>query len=324
MHDLLNATWPRGLRLVLALVFALQVTPARAASVAEDPAQSAQLHALFDRTWEAWMLAYPEWATIAGDHRYGDRLTDASPAAEAERQAFERRTLEQALAIRREALPPKDQASLDVLVYNLRESVREQPYVGYRSMSLGSQFGFHAEFAHLLAASPVAQRAHVEQMLARMAAYPRRVDQEIARLREGQALGWVPPRSVLERVLAQIDAQLAPAVDKSPFFEPFLGLGPDIPPAEQDALRRRARVLIDEQVLPALRRLRSFVSEVYLPAAPANGALSRYPGGDAVYASRVGANAAVPPGAWMARRLRSPPAMGPRSSAAAPRPSPVS
>jgi uncharacterized protein (DUF885 family) len=154
-------------------------------------------------------------------------------------------------------------------------------------MSLGSQFGFHGEFAQLLGASPVAQRAQVEQMLARMAAYPRRVDQEIARLREGLALGWVPQHSVLQRVLAQIDAQLAPELNTSPFFEPLLALGPDIPAAEQEALRRKASELIDAQVLPALRQLRSFVSDVYLPAAPANGALSRYPGGDAVYASRV-------------------------------------
>jgi uncharacterized protein (DUF885 family) len=48
-----------------------------------------------------------------------------------------------------------------------------------------------------------------------------------------------------------------------------------------------ARRAISEQVLPATRRLRSFVLDVYLPAAPSDGALSRYPGGDAVYASRV-------------------------------------
>ena len=40
-------------------------------------------------------------------------------------------------------------------------------------------------------------------------------------------------------------------------------------------------------MLPALRRLRSFVTEAYLPAAPADGALSRYPGGDKVYAALV-------------------------------------
>ena len=77
-------------------------------------------------------------------------------------------------------------------------------------------------------------------MLARMAAYPRRVDQELARLREGMALGWVAPRSVLSRVLAQLDAQLAPVVEPGPFFLPFTQLGSDIPAAEQSALRAQA------------------------------------------------------------------------------------
>lgn len=200
-----NTVRPSIVATCLAFVITLAPGVVRAADTA-DPAQTQRLHALFDETWEAWMQAYPEWATYVGDHRYGERLTDGSLTAVAERDAVERRTLEQALAIRREALSPTDRASLDVFVYSLREGVRGQPFVGYRSMSLGSQDGFHTDFAQLLQTSPVAQRAQVGQMLARMAAYPRRVDQEIVRLREGLALGWVPPRSVLDRVLAQIDA----------------------------------------------------------------------------------------------------------------------
>jgi uncharacterized protein (DUF885 family) len=215
---------------IIAALFARAVTaladPCRAADTA-DPAQTQRPHALFDETWEAWMQAYPEWATCVGDHRYGDRLMDGSLKAVAERDALERQTLERALAIRRHDLSPTDRASLDVFVYSLRERVREQPFVGYRSMSLGSQDGFQTGFASLLQIGPVEQRAQVEQMLLRMAAYPRRVDQEIAHLREGLALGWVPPRSVQQRVLAQIDAQLAPERDKSPLFRalPAPGLG---------------------------------------------------------------------------------------------------
>ena len=50
---------------------------------APDPQQTQALHALFDATWEADMRRYPEWASYVGDHRYGDRLYDASPAARA-------------------------------------------------------------------------------------------------------------------------------------------------------------------------------------------------------------------------------------------------
>jgi uncharacterized protein (DUF885 family) len=275
-------------RIVIAISFtaALHAAPARAAD-APDPAQTRALHALFDAKWEADMRRYPEWATFVGDHRYGDRLYDATPAALAAEFDSAREALAQAQAIRRDALAPQDQVSLDVFMHRLQRALSFEPFVGYRSLSLGALGGFQSNFADLLTASPVASRAQVEQMLARMAAYPKRVEQELAHLREGLALGWVPPRSVLDRVLVQLDAELAPPTEQGPFFLPFTRLGSDIPAAAQSALRAQAVQAIDAQVLPALRLLRRFVADEYLPAAPADGALSRYPQGDRVYAALV-------------------------------------
>ena len=275
----------RAHRITLATMLAvsLHAAPVHAADPA-DPVQTQRLHALFDAEWEADMRRYPEYATYVGDHRYGDRLHDATPATRAAEFASARESLAAAQAIRRDALSPQDQVSLDVFLDGTKRNLSFEPFVGYSSMSLGALGGFQSNFADLLAASPVASRAQVEQMLARMAAYPKRVEQELVRLREGMALGWVPPRSVLDRVLVQLDAELAPAVERGPFFLPFTRLGSDIPATEQSALRAQAVQAIDAQVLPALRRLRLFVADEYLPAAPTDGALSRYPGGDRVYA----------------------------------------
>jgi len=268
----------------LALVFALQ--PARAADRV-DPAETKRLHALFDARWEWSMKTYPEWATYVGDNRYGDRLGDASREAEAASYATARRDLAAAQAIRRGRLSAQDRVSLDVFVLQLQEQLRFEPFRGFRTMSLGALAGFHTDFADVLRASPVGQRSEVEQMLARLAAYPKRVDQELMWLRDGIRLRWVPPRTVLDRVLPAIDGQLSAEVDKSPFFEPFTRLGKDITAADQEDLRAQARRAIKEQVEPALRRLRSFVVDEYMPAASASGALGSYPGGAEVYAAQV-------------------------------------
>ena len=272
--------------LLLAAFIAGQAVPARATDAAAA-AQDAALHALFDERWEDLMQSYPEWATGVGDHRYGDRLVDASAEAEAARFAATQRTLDRAMAIDRAALSPVDQASLDIFVYELRDDLRFKPFVGYRSMSLSSQFGFQGEFSGLMEDVPMDTPAQARQLLSRMAAYPRRVDQELARLREGLSLGWVAPRGVLERVLAQIDRQIDAPLDRSPFLEPFERLGSAIPAAERQALRDAARRAVQTQVLPAMRRLRDFVAGEYLAAAPASGALSGYPGGADVYAAVV-------------------------------------
>ena len=233
------------------------------------------------------MQRYPTWATYLGDRRYGDRLEDASPEAEAAGYAETRRQLAAARAIPRALLSATDRTSLDLFIHELDNTLRFEPLRGYRRLSLGAIGGFHTQLSALLQASPTDNRAAAEQLLTRLAAYPRRVDQELVRLRQGISLGWVAPSAVLDRVLASLDGQLAATGDASPFFLPFSSLGSDIPAAEQDSLRRRARQLIAEQVLPAQRRLRNFVAGDYRAAAPASGAMSSYPGGADVYAATV-------------------------------------
>ncbi|HEV8688735.1 MAG TPA: DUF885 domain-containing protein [Ideonella sp.] len=264
----------------LPLGWAQAAPPAKAKAT---NAPTSTLHALFDEYWETSARMSPERATLRGDHRYGDRFTDQSPAAIAERDATVRRWLARARAIRREALPPADRVSLDIFSYLMQQEVDLQRFEGFRTMSLRPVFGFQQGFAGLLRNTPVDRPEQTEQVLARMAAYPRRVEQEIARLRLGVAGHWVPAKPVVQRVLEQIDGQIAPAPDQGPFFDPFTRLPVDWPAAQRESLQARARQAIADHVLPALRSLRAFVGGEYLAAAPEEGGLSRYPEGARLY-----------------------------------------
>jgi len=267
-----------------------QTPPPAAAQAAPAHPAARALHALFDSAWDANMRRYPEWATYIGDNRFGDRLQDASPEAEAAGFDSLRQQRRAALAIDRQALDATDRTSLDLFLHGLDEALLFEPLVGYRRLTLAANGGFHTGFAGLLRASPVNDAAQAAQVLARMAAYPRRVDQELVRLRQGLALGWVAAQPVLQRVLATLDTQIGAAVDQSPFFEPFTRLGSDIPAAERAALQARARALVGTQVVPAQQRLRDFVAGPYAAAAPPAGNLGRYPGGAAVYQALVLSN----------------------------------
>ena len=67
-----------GLHWTVALLLVLNAAPP---ATAEPSAQQA-LHAMFDARWQQLMRTHPEWATYSGDHRHGDRLHDASAAAQ--------------------------------------------------------------------------------------------------------------------------------------------------------------------------------------------------------------------------------------------------
>lgn len=270
--------------LAAGLALALSLAPARAAPDAEE---TRRLRELFERRWEELARLEPEWSTFRGDRRYDDRLSDASPSGIAARDEALRNTLTEARSIRRDRLGPADQVSLDLFIDNGERIQAIDAFEGWRRQSISSSFGFQSQFADLLREMPVDSPQRAEHVLARMAAYPRRVDQEIERVRGAIVMGWVAAKPVLERVLRQLDGQLAAAPRDGPFFEPFRGMGTRIPATEQEAWAGRAEVAISEQVLPAQRRLRAFIVDELLPTAPAAGGLLRYPGGAKVYAELV-------------------------------------
>jgi uncharacterized protein (DUF885 family) len=273
--------WLAGLLMVLA------ASVAGAKSTAPSAAEARKLHALFDRHWVYIARTFPEWSTFRGDHRFGDRLTDVSAAGRAAQDAQTRRWLAEARRIARHKLQQADRVSLDLFIADHERRVAMMRFAGYRSMSIQSNDGLQSDLAQLLSVTPVQTRGQVEQLLKRLAGVPRRMDDEIAHLREGLRLGWVPPREVLSRAIEQIDKQIAPPTEDGPFFAPMKALPATLPTAERDALQAAARQAIERDVVPAMRRLRAFIADDYMAKAPASGALSGYPDGARVYEQRV-------------------------------------
>lgn len=259
-------------------------TPAPATA---DAAEARKLHALFDRAWEWAAVEFPEFGTYRGDLRFNDRLSDNSAEARARRDRETAAFLAEAKAVRRNALGATDRVSLDMFIDNLQRQVEQAAYPGWRGMTLRALSGPQSQFGDLLQLMPVARAGQVEQMLARIAAFPRRMDQDIEMARASAAAGWIPARDVLQRVLAQLDAQLALDVQALPHYQPFKRLGREIAPVEQAALQQRGAQAVAQQVVPALRRLRALVADELLPRAPADGALKAYAQGEAVYALAV-------------------------------------
>src|SRR3546814_20068622 len=90
-----------------------------------------------------------------------------------------------------------------------------------------------------------------------MAAGPALVDQSIALMEEGVRTGNVPPKVLMERVPAQIAAQIVEDPAKSPFYRPFTQFPDAVSEADRKALAEDARRPIDEKIVPAYRTLQA-------------------------------------------------------------------
>ncbi len=244
----------------------------------------ARLDVLLAAEWRDHQERHPVAASLDGVRAADARWDDRSPEALAAEAAHQRDALARFERFARAPLSEAGHLNRELYAGLLRDALRGYE-LGTHLFALSPRDGVQtfAQYASLL---PFARAADYEGWLARLETYPRAVEQTIALLREAIARGLLWPRSSMERLPAQLDRLLA-APEASPFYAPFARLPAALAGDAGERWRERARAAIAGGVSEALRALRAFVVEQYLPAAPDAVGLSHLPGGDELYAYHV-------------------------------------
>src|SRR2546422_6672705 len=110
------------------LTFALFFASSALAQVISSNAAAKKLHELFDEDWQWGLREYPESATLLGDNRYNDRLTDLSPEAIERGKAHEREMLDRIQKIDRSRLSGQDVISYDLFLRDKKLNVEGQRF----------------------------------------------------------------------------------------------------------------------------------------------------------------------------------------------------
>ena len=244
----------------------------------------AELESLLAEDWGDDRRRHPIAASLDGDRSAADRWDDQSEAALADHAEHRRGVLARLSGIPQESLGEAAQLDRELYAGQLRDALRGFE-LGTHLFALDPREGVqtYALYAEQL---PFAVDADYESWLVRLDAYPRAVDDVIALLRAAVARKLLWPRASMERLPAQLD-RLVTEPERSPFYAPFARIPVGVRAADAARLRQRALRAIAERVNPALRALRAFVVDGYLPAAPELAGLTHLPGGDALYAHFV-------------------------------------
>jgi uncharacterized protein (DUF885 family) len=267
----------RSLVLAAAAVLVLSTMPVRA----QSSDTTARLNKLFADEWERGLVESPENASANGDSRFNDRWSDYSLAAIAKREAEDRAALAKLHAIDRNALAPADQLNYDTFEWELERAVERQPFREYLQ-PVNHQGGVQTAdgLAELL---PFATTKDYRDWLKRMEAVPVLVDQSMALMQEGAKTGNVPPKVLMQRVPAQIAAQIVDDPTKSPFYRPFLKFNDAISASDRTALQADAQRIIRERLVPAYRKFAAYVDNDYLAKSRDSIAAADLPNGKAYY-----------------------------------------
>ncbi|HUP65674.1 MAG TPA: DUF885 domain-containing protein [Thermoanaerobaculia bacterium] len=249
--------------------------------------ESEKLRALIDEEWQWRLREFPGFATMVGDPRFNDRLEDASFEAIERRKSDRRRFLQRIQEVDRSKLTAAGQLDYDLMRRNLELEVESFRFPS-ELLPINQMGGVHQELAELAILSPKKKAADYRNLIARLKAYPTLVDQTIALMRRGLQKGIVPPRIPMRTVSEAIGAQIHGTPEENPLWQIAFAEMPDsIPAAEQASIRKAAAAALENEVTPALRRLRKFWDEEYLAKSRGGIALAELPDGKAWYAHRV-------------------------------------
>jgi len=136
-----------------------------------------------------------------------------------------------------------------------------------------------------------------EDFLGRIDGFVTWTDTAIANMRTGMEQGITQPRDIMLKVLPQLDTQIVPDPRASVFYEPIKNLPKDFDDTTRGVLTEKYVRAIEGQIVPAYRRLSTFVQDEYLPRCRSTFGVADLPGGHAMYtfAVRVGTTTSLAP-----------------------------
>ena len=268
------------LALKLSVISALAFTAAAQASPADE------LDAVIN-DYQAYDLSIdPFGATYSGDYSYNDQVPSVTPEHYQARAAQYAEFLDRLNEIDADGLDDSQRLNADLLRFILSHDVTLSEFDGWRIPFLADG-GFHMSFGYLVGATPFRTEQDYQNYLARLRGLPGYIDQNIENMRAGLADGFTQPKEILPFILPSFDAQVKDNAAAHPLYRPFEAMPESIRARRQRNLRREARAVLTDQVIPAFARAATFMRDEYMPNARETVGASFMPDGEAYYAALV-------------------------------------
>ncbi|HVM22275.1 MAG TPA: DUF885 family protein [Sphingomicrobium sp.] len=269
------------------VAFALQPALASAQGVAEPQravsSADKRLQALYDdyARWEAKEFEYFE--DERGETKRTAHIPRVDAASQLRRAEHMRGILAQLNAIPTAQLSPDEQVNAAVFRTILEHNLADARFREWE-MPFNSDSSF---WTYLDARNSLENAAEYRRYISRMREIPRYFDEHIANMRAGLARGFTVPRVTLRGRDESVGAFITDDVQSSAFYKAFEEMPSTISAGEQGTLRAEGAAAIREAVIPAYRKLLTFLRNEYFPKARPTLAALQLPDGDAYYRANI-------------------------------------
>jgi len=261
-------------------------TEAPAAASASVAARSKALSALLAEILQDRLKHSPEFASLIGDKRYNDQLTDFS--AKEVNASLQRGLdyIQRVGAIDTTGLTDQEKLSSELMLRSLIDAQQGAKFKEWE-MPISPIFGFQTKLADLVGQLSFDTVKDYDDYIERLKKVPVQFSQVMTNLQLGVDEGRMPPKESLEKALVQTQGIADQKPEESVFAQPLKKFPKTITAADQKRITTDLMAVIQTQVLPTYQRFAKFMKAQYVPNGRKDPGVWAMPNGDTYYAYRI-------------------------------------
>ncbi|SHJ59800.1 DUF885 domain-containing protein [Aquimarina spongiae] len=276
--------------LVIALMAVTVGACKKEKTVTETTAPKADVSKAFnemlDNYYEEGLILNPVQATFAGDNRFNDQFPNPLADETVNKvKAYYTKYKEQLAQFDNASLSDSEKMTKAILKWecdiNLDAFNYKKEYFPIDQMwSINLMAG---QLASGASAQPFKTVEDYNNWLQRLEGYLAWMQSAEEKMKEGMQQGYVLPKSLIVKVLPQLEALTVNDLDKHLFYAPVKNFPEEFSEEDKKQLTEAYGKMVSEKIIPAYTSLHKFMSADYLDAGRASSGIADIPGGKEYY-----------------------------------------
>jgi len=248
-----------------------------------------QLNALLKEQWEFVMKTSPEFATIIGDKRYNDKMSEVSEKEVYYELEMTKDFLKRFQAVDTTGFPEQERLNKVLMIRALEEQLDNAKFEDWL-MPVTQFGGIHLDLPQFVQLIPFETVKDYDDYIARLKQIPGQIDGTVVLMRKGAGKKLIPPKILLEQVVGQSVAVGEAKPEESPFAQPIKKFPASFSDADKKRLQEAILAGIRDGIDPAYNRFTKFLKEEYVAQGRTEPGMWSLPDGAARYQAKVKAS----------------------------------
>ena len=252
------------------------------------PKSEANIDSIASKYYEGYLKMYPLEATMQGDSRYNDLLSNNISSEFISKEIeFYTDTQKKLKSIEYDDLSDEQKTVYDVLDYTLKDKIERYAY--HPELLPFSQFeGLPLDFPLLGSAEgnqPFKTTKDYDKWLKRIDAFVIWMNTAEKNFREGMKQNVVLPKKLVVKMIPQMHSEeiITEDFDKNIFYGPIKKMPKNFSAKDKEKYKILYQEAISSKIIPAYQKMGDFLEKEYLPKARNTDGINALPNGKNIY-----------------------------------------